>query len=307
MRHFRIHIRPEAVFAGLQLLPIALRPLRDEGDAHDRLDRLESVFPRQREADRRAELVEERLAIGARHHEGEIVLRFLDGHAFRIGPRIPDLPLSRRDLRILERLEAQIFGFRFRVGERDDFRQRKTRPRDRHRPGFHAAVAVEPFLDLHALDQIVDGDLLRRIAQTVDLHTPRPRLQRGRPVGNVLRHAEFVEIIVVRVDLFRRDGAVELEGLVALGRIEPRGRVFGGACERRQRQRPADRAGARQHGAAVHEQTFRRRLGLRNFPGLADIDQHGGLGAISSNLDLVARGLTNKSRARDQPPARKIA
>ena len=46
MRHRRIHVRPEAVFAGLQLLPEADRPLGDEAEFDDRFDRLEPVFPR---------------------------------------------------------------------------------------------------------------------------------------------------------------------------------------------------------------------------------------------------------------------
>src|SRR5947199_2433223 len=68
MRHLRIHVRPESIFARLQLLPETDRALGDEADFSNRFDRLETVFPRQREADRRAERFAERLAVSADDH-----------------------------------------------------------------------------------------------------------------------------------------------------------------------------------------------------------------------------------------------
>src|SRR6058998_2778970 len=44
MWHLGIDVGPEPVFGGLQRLPKALRPLIGEAQAHDRLDRFESVF-----------------------------------------------------------------------------------------------------------------------------------------------------------------------------------------------------------------------------------------------------------------------
>src|SRR5882724_1170534 len=46
MRHLRVHVGPEAVFARLQLLPERNRPLVAELDADDRLHVLEAVLPR---------------------------------------------------------------------------------------------------------------------------------------------------------------------------------------------------------------------------------------------------------------------
>ena len=95
MRDLRIDVGPEAVFGRLQRLPVALRPLVGEGEAHDRLDRLEAVLPRRREPHRRAHLLRHRLAVGAGDHEGELVGRLRHGQPFDIGPRIPALALRR--------------------------------------------------------------------------------------------------------------------------------------------------------------------------------------------------------------------
>src|SRR4051812_38198736 len=75
MRDLRVHVGPEPVFGGLQRLPERLRPLRRERHFGDRLDRLEAVFPRHGEAERRAELVAERPAVDPGRQEGEVVVR----------------------------------------------------------------------------------------------------------------------------------------------------------------------------------------------------------------------------------------
>src|SRR5947209_1362924 len=103
MRHRRIHVCPETVFAGLQLLPEADGTLGHEADFHDRFDRLESVFPGKRQADRRAEGFAERLAVGAGDHEGEIVVRLRHGDALDIRPGIPELPEAGSDALVHER------------------------------------------------------------------------------------------------------------------------------------------------------------------------------------------------------------
>src|SRR5258708_40366982 len=73
MRHRRIDVRPETIFGRRQRFPETLRPAIGEAEAPDRFDRLESVFPRQREPQRRALLLGHRLAIGAGAQEGELV------------------------------------------------------------------------------------------------------------------------------------------------------------------------------------------------------------------------------------------
>src|SRR6185437_9896310 len=46
MRHGGVDVRPEAVLAGLQMLPERIRALVGEGELDDRLDRFEAIFPR---------------------------------------------------------------------------------------------------------------------------------------------------------------------------------------------------------------------------------------------------------------------
>src|SRR5438132_1131858 len=56
----RVHVRGEAVLAGRREVPRGRRLGLDEADAHDRLDALEPVLPRDDEAERRAVLVRQR-------------------------------------------------------------------------------------------------------------------------------------------------------------------------------------------------------------------------------------------------------
>src|SRR5690348_2593980 len=102
MRHVGIDVGPEAVFGSLQLLPEAYRPLVGEGEADDRLDAFEAVFPRRYEPDRRAILLRHRASVGARPNEGELVRRLGHGEPLDIGPWIPELLLPRCDARIGE-------------------------------------------------------------------------------------------------------------------------------------------------------------------------------------------------------------
>src|SRR5208282_5921366 len=69
MRHGGIDVGPEAVLARFQILPERFRALVGEAELDDRLDRLEAVFPRQRQAQRRAVLLRDRMAVLAGDQE----------------------------------------------------------------------------------------------------------------------------------------------------------------------------------------------------------------------------------------------
>src|SRR5215469_12486129 len=69
MRNLGVDVRPEAVLAALHGLPEGDRALFGEREADDRLDRFETVFPRQHEAKRRAVLLWNRLAVDAGHEK----------------------------------------------------------------------------------------------------------------------------------------------------------------------------------------------------------------------------------------------
>src|SRR5438128_3961200 len=101
-----IDVGPEGVLARLQGLPERYRALVGECEFDDRLRRLEAVLPRQLHAQGRAVLAGQWLAVGARHHERQLVRRLLDGDTLDIGPGIPERLLARGDLRIVEALGA---------------------------------------------------------------------------------------------------------------------------------------------------------------------------------------------------------
>ena len=169
---FRVDVGPEAVLAVADLLPEADRALVGEGEAGDRLDRLEAVFPRHREAERRAVLLRHRLAVGAGRDEGELVGRLLDRQRLQIGPRIPGLALRRGDGGVVEAVHRHVFRADRRSRHCDQRGQRKTAPRHRDRPGLDAAVAVEPLFERHLADQRIGVDGERFLDHAVDGHRP---------------------------------------------------------------------------------------------------------------------------------------
>src|SRR3546814_18039778 len=89
MRHLRVHVGPEAVLVALYGGPERRRALVGELEAHDALDVLEAVFPRRREAQRRAVLLHDRLAVESGPAEGELVPLLGPGEALATGPGIP--------------------------------------------------------------------------------------------------------------------------------------------------------------------------------------------------------------------------
>src|SRR6476646_6353121 len=112
-------------------------------------------------------------------------------------------------------------------------------------------MAIKPLLERHFLQEVVDVDLLRLLDEPVDLDAPRPRLQSFGGGGDALARAEFIEIVIVGVDLFRRDVAVELERLVAFRREKPRRRIGFGACARKT-ERAGDEAATERRRSAEH-------------------------------------------------------
>src|SRR5829696_8871725 len=276
MRHLRVDVRPEAVLVCRERLPEALRALVREGEPDEGLRRFEAVLPRHGEAKRGAELVRERLAVDAGDEEGQRVCGLLHRQALDIGPRIPDLPLARRDRLVEEGLRAQVARRGERLREIEKGRHREAGPGHRHRPGLDAAMAVEPLLERHLADEVVDRDLERLLDHAVDLHGPGPGLEGSRRGGDALRRAELIEVVVVAGELLRRDRPVERVGLVRFRRIEVEGRI-GALGERRalaEGEPAGDGAAAGEKRAAVDEHRFGRRLRFRDLPPWPLLDPH---------------------------------
>ena len=99
---FWVYIGPESVFLGLQILPETHRLLIGKGDAADRFNRFEPVFPRQDQTDRRAILIRHWLAINSCRQERQIIAGFVNRHPFNIRPWVPTLPLSIGDITVKE-------------------------------------------------------------------------------------------------------------------------------------------------------------------------------------------------------------
>ena len=117
------------------------------------------------------------------------------------------------------------FGRAKRAGEINQLGERETRPGDRHAPCFNATVTVGALFERQLTDQIIDADFHRLFHHAVNLHCPRPDRQRLRGSGDRFRRAEFIEIIVVAVDLLIGDRTIERVFLVALRRIKVGARV----------------------------------------------------------------------------------
>ena len=230
-------------------------------------------------------LLGDRMAIGAGGEEGEFVARLGHRQPFGIGPGIPALLLAEGDLRIHEGLHLEIFRRAERLGKFNQLGERKAAPGNRHAPGFDAAMPIGALLDAHLANEIVDADLERLFHHAVDLDRPRPRIQRLRRAGDGLLLAEFVEIIIVAVDLLVGDWPVEFVFGVELGRVKIGGRVrqrrdIGDALRLRRHRR--QRHGRQGHGrraadqqlAPVEGKVLGRELALGNFPATAANNVH---------------------------------
>ena len=128
---------------------------------------------------------------------------------------------ARRDLRILEGFHREKFRRSQRPGELDERLEREAAPRHRHRPRLDAAMAIDPFLQRHLLQQVVEGDGEGFLHHPVDADLPRPERQFLRGPVDVLVRAELVEIVVGDRLGFRGERAFDRVGRVAPHRIEP--------------------------------------------------------------------------------------
>src|SRR5215471_988191 len=230
----RIHVRVEAVLAGIRVVPRRVRHLVDEADADDRLDVLEPVLPRHHEADRRAVLVHQRLAVEPDGEERQRVHRLVHAQPFGVWPVEAAFGQARHLLRAEHGLELDEARLRLRIGALDHGGERKADPRDHHRPRFDAAEAIDALLEFGGLDDVVERVVAGLVAEAVDLHRPR----RGLELPRVLRRVafadpEFVVVVVARdlLELVQRLGRRHhLLGDVGNRRLR---RAAGGRAHRR--------------------------------------------------------------------------
>jgi hypothetical protein len=87
MIHFGIHIRIEAIFLRVRFRPGGWRLLLNESNLDDRLDALESVFPRNNKPDGRAVLIGKYLSVQTHTEKREGMHRFVDPETLNVGKR----------------------------------------------------------------------------------------------------------------------------------------------------------------------------------------------------------------------------
>ena len=112
---FRIHVRVEPVLLRRRHVPARERPLVREMDADDRLRALEAVLPRHDDANRRAVLVRQHLAVDAHGDERQRVRGLLDREALAIGPLENGILDAGHLVPIRERQELHELGRRLRL------------------------------------------------------------------------------------------------------------------------------------------------------------------------------------------------
>jgi hypothetical protein len=197
----------------------------------------------------------------------------------------------------VKRLHPQVFCRPQGSDQLHQLGEGKAAPRNRHRPGLDAAVAIEPLLQRHPADQVIDADFQRLLHHAIDLDGPWPQLQRLRRLGDVLARTELVEIVVAEVDLLVGDRPVERVFFIAADRIEIPGRVrqIADALGERKlgRERQRGRGARRQQTAAVQEEVFGRGKAFGDFPPAAANDVH----RPSSRSRRSLRYARNPSRA----------
>ena len=170
-------------------------------------------------------------------------------------------------------------------------------------------MAIEPLLELHLADELVDADLLRRLHHAVDFDRPWPQLERLRCPGDALGRTELVEIVVVGIDLLVGNRAVERVLLIATRRIEVLGRIRQIADPLRERhlgrERQRGRAAGGEQGATIEEKVLGGGEAFGNLPPAAANDMHDSSSQMKGALFDYARRSSRTShtcgRASDAP------
>ena len=234
-------------------------------------------------------LLRHRVTVNARSHNRQFVHGFLHGETFHVGPRVPDLELPQCHLAVQESGEFDVFRLARRFHFLDQLRYPETRPRNGHRPRFHAPETIEPLLERHALDQLVDVVGFGIFYVTFHLHLPGACFHTFRQPGDGLVSTEFVEIIVLGRHFFFCEGSIQSKRRIPTGRVQTHRLIIGmrspllrlgqgerpvalGPVRRRHHLAQHQTGAARQKLAAVHEHGFRRRLALGHRPfGLFDV------------------------------------
>eukprot|EP01136_Pigoraptor_vietnamica_P026025 Opistho-1_new@80611 len=213
MRDLRVDVGIEAVFLRRGHVPGGARLLVGEADLHQRLAALEAVLPGHHQAQRRAILVGQHLAVHAEGQQGQRVHGLVHAQAFHVRP-VEHIGVQAGHLLVVgQGHELHVPGTTLRLHLLDQLGQRIAHPGNHHRPAFDTAKTVDALLHRTELEQRIQVEVARLVHQAFDCDGPGPRLERlgcGDRVGLV--GAELVVVVVaagiaVRRGLFHRGGA----------------------------------------------------------------------------------------------------
>src|SRR5262249_43263131 len=141
-------------------VPSVARLVFCESDTHNRLDTLESVFPRHHNAQWRTILIWQRLTVHSETQQREWMHGFVHAQPFDVGPFEHIPPLSGHLIGIVNRGEFNKLGFAQWVCALDQFAKRKTNPRHDDRPSLHTSMAINAFLGSGKFQNRVEIPLL---------------------------------------------------------------------------------------------------------------------------------------------------
>eukprot|EP01136_Pigoraptor_vietnamica_P026027 Opistho-1_new@80615 len=212
MRDLRVDVGIEAVFLRRGHVPGGARLLVGEADLHQRLAALEAVLPGHHQAQRRAILVGQHLAVHAEGQQGQRVHGLVDAQALDIGP-VERAAAQARHLGLVgQGHELDEPGLAGGLDAFDEFGQGVADPGDHHGPALDAAQAVDALLQGAELEQAVDVEDARLADLALDADRPGPGLQGvGRAHRVALVGAELV-VVVVAAGVLVAGGLVHHQG-----------------------------------------------------------------------------------------------
>src|SRR5581483_6942725 len=206
----RVDVGIKPVLARTGLVPGGLRLRLDETDLDDRLRALEAVLPRHHQAQRRAVLVRQHLAVQADREQGQRMHRLIQPQAFDVRPFEAGAEqagaLARHLRRIVQRGELDVLGARRRLDALDHAGEWDADPRYHHRPRLDTAQPVNAFLERERFQEIFQMIYRRLLHLAFDRDAPRARAQAlGAFDRIVLVGAELVEVVIARDVVVRRE------------------------------------------------------------------------------------------------------
>ena len=224
-----VDVGVEAVLVAADLVPGGLGLLVEEVEADDGLSGFEAVLPGHDDADGRAVLIGQDLAVAAKGEQGEGVHGLVHAEPFAVGPVVAGGAVGHL-LLVVEGEELDVFGAGEGLAEVDEFGERVAVPGDDHGPGFDAAVAVDAALGGAVFEEVIDVDGLGLLDEAGDLDGPGADLKSVGVFGRLgLIGAELVVVVegggLVEGGLGVGDGVLAGHGGEVGGRLDGGGGI----------------------------------------------------------------------------------